>query len=503
MESAGNRSVAHSSADASSAGRSAGGRATGNGTPRRRRWFAVVTAVMVVAVLSLLAWAASLRWSERHDPFESVDRSAFQILVLGGSAAAGEPYETRVDFGRLVAWQFDGRMLGRPIQVRNFGGPGKNAAETLDDVRRLVGLGFDPRSTVALVYVGNNEFLEFDAQHDLSAQTRQLCDVPTISEAQRATVLRAYEAKLETILRLLRDARIPTIASTIAVNQKDWEPNRSVLRDATHREDVRRLLEEGDRRWNDGDVTGALDAFRELVGLEPTFALAHFRSGECRRRLGRRDEAREDFRRAIDLDGNPYRETSAQERLLREACGRLDVPLVDGARILAEASPEGLIGFETMWDNCHPTLDGYAKIAEGYVEQIERMFDVRRARETATGQVLEQALGVDQELRKNVLASRGKYCYVASTLTWAPQARLRRAANYLQQAEALAPDDADLVCSRAVLAALLDQGAESLALWQKAYGLDPRLTRRRADNAHVRQLMRRCGQPQFATQLGE
>lgn len=124
---------------------------------------------------------------------------------------------------------------------------------------------------------------------------------------------------------------------------------------------------------------------------------------------------------------------------------------MEAARILEEASPEGLIGFEVTWDNCHPTLDGYARIAGGFVEQIERIFDVRRRHEAVAGSELEGAWAST--------ARSGGRCWPAGV----------------------------------TLAALRGDGRESVARWREAYRLDPQSTLQRAAHPYLRQIMQRNG----------
>jgi len=413
------------------------------------------------------------------------------LHVLGGSIAWGEPYSERADLGRIVSWILEERLDGRRVGVENHGGPGRPSTDVVDDARALAATRPAPGTAVAILSLGGNEFLRFDSLEELIERGRTLFDEPTVVPAVRETVLATYAKNIDTILSVLGEAGIEVVAVTVAVNERDWEPNRSVLADPAHAGAVRAHLETVERARAAGDAAAALEAARAILRLEPGFALASQRAGDALRELGRLEEARAAYQDAIDHDGNPYRETSAQTRLLEEACARHGVPVVDARARLAAATPDGLIGFEWMWDNCHPVLAGYARIAAGVAEALAaRHGAAPRAVDLAA---LERDLGFDDAYRAQVLAGRGKYCYVSSTLTYDPRARLARSKVYLDQARALAPKDPELLCSLAVRSALAEENEQSLAYWREAFALDPRATRQRAKHPYVQQVLKRRG----------
>lgn len=414
------------------------------------------------------------------------------LYVLGSSTAWGEPYAPKLDFGLVARWLLGGRVGERELRVVNLAGPGKPSGDVVADARELAREPHAPGTAVALLYLGNNEFLRFDDEHDLTRNERALFDQPTTIGAVRAGVVQSYGENISAIVAALKAAGIGVIASTVAVNLADWEPNRSVLARPENRAQVEELLGAETRARAAGDSVAALLACERILALEPGFALAAKRAGDAARALGRFDQARTYYQAAVDHDGNPYRETSAQNAVLREVCARAGVPVVDAVARLEAAAPDGLIGFELMWDNCHPTLAGYARIAEGFVAELEPLLGVTRARALDL-EALARELGLDDAFLAQVHASRGQYCYVASTLTFDPTARLARGEQYLRRARELAPTDAEIVCSLAILLAMKGEKEPALAEWRRAYALDPKATRKRARHPHVEAVMRRNG----------
>jgi hypothetical protein len=131
------------------------------------------------------------------------------------------------------------------------------------------------------------------------------------------------------------------IASTAAVNLKDWEPNRSVL---AHPDNQAAASCSRTARAQTARPRGCLGAY-EALALEPGFALASKRAGDCAR-------ARQDGCGARALSGcrgprwQPLPRDSEQNwHLLGRP--RHQVPVVDGADPEA-ATPDRLLGFELM-----------------------------------------------------------------------------------------------------------------------------------------------------------
>jgi tetratricopeptide (TPR) repeat protein len=427
---------------------------------------------------------------------------AFTIVVLGGSTALGEPYAPRADFGRISALLLGGRLGGRPIAVSNRAVKGRATSAVMRDAHDLVAEHPRPDRTAVFLYVGNNEFLGFDRRHDLRRSERNRFDVPVVSASERNAVLERQRRSLESILTSLRESGIFVVAAVPVVNLKDWDPNRSCLTDPAHAAAMERLLDAGERDAAAGDVQAALQCFQAALALEPDFAAAAKRSGDCLLQLGRSDEARRAFQHAVDCDGNPYREISLQVGLLRQVCAARQVPVVDAQALLEAGSPNGIVGNELLWDNCHPTLEGYLRIARGMAAALLAGLGVSAPLAALTTADVERACGIDGRFMQQVYNGRGQYCYAAATLSWDPRPRLVRARTYLEEAARHGPEDADVTCSLAVLSALEGTVDRSLEMWRRAVQLDPQVARRRMANPYVVQIMKRHGVADLAERVG-
>jgi len=421
-------------------------------------------------------------------PPEPASDEAFTIYVLGGSVALGTPFEGAADFGQIVSHMYGGHIDQRPIRVVNLAKGGKNAETVLQSVDQV---GAD--ADVAFLYSGNNEFLRFDKRHDLRKLDRKLFDDALVDRADRQETMDRYARAVETIVTRLEEAGVPVVLSSVAVNARDWEPSRSILADPAHAKEMLALLEEGDTALREERAEDAIRSFETAIALEPGFALAHQRLGDAHRQAGHTDLARQAYRDAVRHDGNPKRAVAEQNAALEAIARRHGLGWVDAAGILSDASPDGLIGFDFMWDNCHPTLEGYALIAGGFAEAMRERLDLEdRPRPIAAGE-LQDALGIDDERMAKAAITMAGFCYRTSTLVWDPEPRLRRAWVYLDAAAALGYDGADLDCAKAVAAALGGDLDASLAHWKRAHAKDPELAEERMRMRYVRQLMQRAG----------
>jgi len=427
-------------------------------------------------------------------PSAARDARPFMLYVLGESTAFGEPYHTFFDLGRLVSYLFGGTINGRPVIVHNLAGVGISSEDVLKTARDIPN-----EASLVLAYTGHNEFLDYDREHDLEKQKRAICDVPTVSENRREKVIEKYAANIEKLILLMKKKRVPLILSTQVSNTANWEPNRSVLDDRGNRATVERLVQEAELHLQIGNIPAAKESYLKVLESEPRFAWAHKRVGDCLFVEKVFDDARKHYVQARDYDGNPYRAMTRQNDILCDMAAKHGVPLVDAvARFRAQHS-HGLVGFNIMLDNCHPTVRGYIVLADAYAEVIEKLLSAgpgpRGRRRPAGGDTIrdsERFFGLGPRQKAQINQVSGQYCYVHSTLIWNPKDRLKRADYYFDEAAAF-ENTADLLMSRAILKAIQGDAAGVRDYLKQAFDKNPSVARQRLDNPRVRQLMKKVG----------
>ena len=314
----------------------------------------------------------------------------FKIVILGASTAKGQPYERHLNIGSLVEFLFDGRIAAREVEVVNLALPGilaRQVAIAAEDV--------DSSADVVFLYTGNNEFLGFSGSFTDVHAKRRLFDRATVNDKIRTEVLKTFYENLETAIAHMRKIGVPLVLSTLARNESDWGPNRSYLRDPKNEPQVARLLADADTAIASEDFDRAVSILVKALELEPTFAWTNKRLADAYRALGRYPEAKRYYRNAIDYDGYPIRALTEQNDGIRELARTHDLPLVDAEKLVAELSPTGLVGYNLIWDNCHPVLEGYLAIAEALADRIEALYPTATERTPRTLEEVEEAFGLE------------------------------------------------------------------------------------------------------------
>jgi tetratricopeptide (TPR) repeat protein len=324
-----------------------------------------------------------------------------RVFVLGGSAAAGWPYHLGdTSISALLERKLRKLQPGRSIEVVNMGA-GTYASHRVKLILEEV-LRYQPDAII--LYNGNNEFLENmvfrprspPAPWDRSAAARlayrvavslvtplprfdvknyemndQVSNRLSFAFAQTSRyrqdprqfelLLEQYRFNIESMVASAGEARVPLFLVTCPVNLKEWTPNISRHRkdlDPAQRSRFTALFREGFLALERGDAAAAIAPLREAVAVDDEYAEAHFRLADALRRTGRRDEAKQEYVRALERDGFPFRELPEFQAILRDVAARRGVPLVDIIPPLEAASGDGIPGYDVFTDYVHLTEQG-------------------------------------------------------------------------------------------------------------------------------------------------
>lgn len=284
-----------------------------------------------------------------------------RILVAGGSTTFGFPErgagtEPTTQLGGFVAAMqaaLDEAAPGK-VELVNVGINGGNSEDTLRVLRRAQDWG----ATGLVLYDGHNEFMNVPAhfsatlwtlatyRHAMAAAPRPSAAPGWVGEAaygdeaHSAAVLAHFRENLEAVA----DLGWPTVAATQAGNLYGLDPSWSTAGD------------EAELRGLSGLSDEALAA-RWLAG--PPSADVAFAYG--RRGLGADSAAA--LRAAADLDGLPFRASSAVNTTIRE---------VGAARGWTVVDAEEATGDRQFYDNVHPLPDAAARLAGALLGGMHR-----------------------------------------------------------------------------------------------------------------------------------
>jgi len=344
----------------------------------------------------------------------SKPEGGLRIFSLGGSAAMGWPHSDAGSYARILERKLRALLPERTIEVVNAAGntyASYRVKVVFDEI-----LAYDP--DVVLIWSGNNEFFEDvvygmllppgplrysalarilhvatgraraakpvidiesyrESDNTVSRIGNAFGDVSQLREdpEQLERVTAHYRANLLAMVRAARARDVPVVLIDVPVNLKDWWPNVSVHRRdlaPEQREAFTTALRRGVLALEADDAARAEESFAEAAHIDPGYAEAHFLRGRALQRLGRRDEARRAYQRALDEDAHPFRDLPRFAAIRREIAQRYGVPLVDAPGALARLAGDGLPGLDVLVDYVHPTVEANEVIAQQVLLALDR-----------------------------------------------------------------------------------------------------------------------------------
>jgi lysophospholipase L1-like esterase len=348
---------------------------------------------------------AILRTRDPRLPYQSVLRdkpeNALRVVVFGGSAAAGLGFSPNASFARHLERMLERAHPERTVELLNLG----IVALASQQVKLLVEdvcAGFAP--DVIIVYSGNNEFLELHAEKyarvhagftsrvvdllgrthlyrlvaraaagppstpslaGLSPEERRLSqdeivrDIETTPAEIEAAVER-YAANLAAMVESARSRGTGILVATVASNWR-WRGRDDLPEDW--------LDELAPPSPGDGRYAAALKALDAKLSSSSARERHEwlFRRAVVHEALGNLAAARDDYRAAMNADPHLRRALDAMNaRVLA-----LDAPSVDVVEALARRAPDGIVGFDVLYDYVHFTPRGAVLVAAALFDELE------------------------------------------------------------------------------------------------------------------------------------
>jgi tetratricopeptide (TPR) repeat protein len=164
-----------------------------------------------------------------------------------------------------------------------------------------------------------------------------------------------FEQNIGLLLSTYQQAQIPAFIGTLFSNEVDQPPFQS--------EPALSFVPE----------PGSENAEQELLRLlkqYPQHAHLHFNYGRLLRQQGQMGAAFIEFQLARDLDLLRFRAPSAFNPLIRRLAVQHNAVLVDTESKLRGYSKDQLLGQQLLLEHVHPNAQGYALMAQAYLEQL-------------------------------------------------------------------------------------------------------------------------------------
>jgi hypothetical protein len=333
------------------------------------------------------------------------------VVVIGESSALGVPFEGNVSVGKIVCWQLEQALPGRPVHLAVLARAGDTLERQHQALASLV-----RRPDILVIYCGHNEFfsrlwwsrnLDYysgeepaTASSDLwarleqwsplcglialtaakcrvaipprSSNTRDLIDVPVYSAAEYAALLVDFQRRLDEIVVYAN--RIGALAVLVVppANDAGFEPSRSFLlarSSRREREDCRREFMAA-LKLETSDPAASIERYERLLARQPCFAEGHYRLARLLEAKSDWDDAYRHYVAARDFDGMPIRCPGDFQQVYRDVAARHDCVLVDGQAYFHRIGRHGLLDDELFQDAMHPSLRGQIALAQGILAAL-------------------------------------------------------------------------------------------------------------------------------------
>jgi tetratricopeptide (TPR) repeat protein len=435
-----------------------------------------------------------------------------RVLCVGGSTTYGRPFFHPTSFAGWLELMLPLVDESRAYEVINAGGIGYASYR----VKRVLAQWLAAEPDVVIIYTGHNEFLERRTYADLHATPSLVRDAGAVlrrsrlvnlmgalsPEADRVTgspriadeieaiplntvgpeayrrdpawkddVVQHFRASLAEMVEMAQAAGAEVVLVEPASNHAGFAPFRSDPTpglSAQGQARARRLLDEAAARLEAGDAQAALRPLDEALATDPAYAELHYRRGQALAALGRSDEAREAFARAVEEDICPLRAIAAIRDAVRATGRNHAVPVVGFPALLAERSPAGVPGDGFFHDHVHPTVEANRLLAEAIVDALMASDFVAPQTDWRTRVEADATERMQRRIDPRTLAA--ELTKLARVMRWterpAEARRARRAAiERLGEAAAQHPDDPTvrtLLGVRLAEAGLHDEAIEHL-----------------------------------------
>ncbi len=345
--------------------------------------------------------------------------NGFRVIVQGGSSAAGYPYYRGASFPQVLQRLLKTAYPERTIEVVNTAMAAVNSYTLLDFADEIVA----QKPDAVLVYAGHNEY--YGALGAASSEsfgkspglvraylrlrrfrTVQLVRA-TLARVQRAAApeapaagdgqpsstlmaamvgeqsvplgsetyergLRQFEDNLGRLLARYQAAGIPVYVGTLASNEADKRPFvvAHAASDPETPEARARKVEAAVGQVRAGQGAAGIAALRALAQSDTLAADAPWALGRALLAAGDTVQAKTALRRARDLDALRFRAPSAFNDVIRRVAAAHGATVVETEAAFDAASPGGIVGHGLMLEHLHPNLDGYALMADTFLDAL-------------------------------------------------------------------------------------------------------------------------------------
>lgn len=313
------------------------------------------------------------------DAFDKVKKeNAIRIFVLGGSSAAGWPFNSNASFPREIKRRLQILFPENEIEVINMGVSAINSYSIKDILPDVI----DKDPDLVLIYAGHNEFygaLGVGSSESLGNFSFIINSIISLREYRTVQLIRDFlsyfaglfadEQKLaqgenETLMsRMVGEALIPYQSDLFNLGIKQFQSNFDDILSKLKEKEIPVLI---------GTLTSNLK-IKPFVSVETNNqrkADDVFNEAESFYKNGNYNIAREFYIKAKDLDALRFRAPEILNETIVNLAEKYKYDVVKIDSLFFAESPNGITGFNIMVDHLHPTNMGYRLIGKEYFNSI-------------------------------------------------------------------------------------------------------------------------------------
>lgn len=312
------------------------------------------------------------------DGFDKIKKeNSFRIFVLGGSSAAGFPYDPNAAFSKFIKAKLQIEYPNSKIEVINLAMSAINSYTIRDFAQGVI----EQKPDLILIYAGHNEYYgalgvgstesvgsfrmlvnfviwsqQFKTVQLIRNLTTQLFSLVSSDDSKNASTLMEkivreqqipfqsdlyqagldqWKGNLDDILSRFSSAGVPVILGELVCNLKDQKPFSFIDSDTSH--NAEKIFEQAKRKYEIGEFKTA----KNLFSL------------------------------AKDLDPVRFRAPNEINLITKEIAKKYNYVSVNLDSALSSYCSDGIIGNNLMTDHLHPNYNGQKLIAETFYKTMK------------------------------------------------------------------------------------------------------------------------------------
>ncbi|NCF20650.1 MAG: tetratricopeptide repeat protein, partial [Haliea sp.] len=321
-----------------------------------------------------------------------------RVYVMGGSAAKGFPYKHH-GLGRLLEAQLRAALPSRKVEVINTAMTSVNSHVVYEVAKSIP----EDSADFAVILMGNNEVVgpygpgtfnqnfltnislirgiqalkrtriwqaldslilkikPTDAMQELKWEGMQMFTSHDVShdDPRMAAVYSHYEDNLTDIVEILNNKGIEVLLSSVPVNLRHSAPFLSVHSPGLSQEQLdewREYSSNGTQSFDNNDWENAIASFQAALEIDPGYADTHFKLATAYENLGKFDQAKAHYERALDLDALRFRADTRINQIIQEVAAEVAnnaFSFVDSATAFEQASQPYQPGWNLLLEHVH------------------------------------------------------------------------------------------------------------------------------------------------------